>query len=566
MLQKLRIKNFVLIEELEIDFTKGLNILTGETGAGKSIVIDSISAVLGEKMTTDVIRSGFERASAEALFDVSDLPQIKIILDDSGIDLDNDELILKRELYATGKGRCFANSVQIPISKMQELSEYLIDIHGQNEHQNIAKVTKHREMLDRYAGLEKNVEEIGCLYKELAAIKEKIKSTEMDESEKKRRTEYLSFAINEIESAKLSVNEEEDLKEEENILSNSEKIFSQINQANENLRGDGGILAKLKKCEQSLSSVADFDTQIASSLDSIRTSLYAIEDSSAFLRDYQEKINFSEERINEVEERLSLIQSLKRKYGSTIHDVLLFMDKSKKELESITTGDELREKLNEEYKKTVQVTKIKALELSEKRLAAAKKLEELVMSELNDLNMKGTKFRVSLQREVNPAGEIECESKIYMLYPHGLDKIEFMISANEGETLQQLRKAASGGEMSRIMLAIKKVLLADDIVGTLIFDEVDTGISGKTAEIVGKKLKGLSRQRQILVVTHLPQIAAMSDNHFSVSKTASENRTFTHIKTLSKKEKVSEVARMLAGEKITELSLKHAEEMIAMAE
>ncbi|HPA63753.1 MAG TPA: DNA repair protein RecN [Spirochaetota bacterium] len=566
MLNRLRIKNFVLIEDLEIDFKNGLNVLTGETGAGKSILIDAISAVLGDKMTTDVIRTGFERATIEGDFDIGGIPNIKSVLDDAGIECDDDTLVLRRELYSSGKGRSFANSLQIPVSKLLEIGESLIDIHGQNEHQNISKVAKHREILDRFAGLETLVGEVGECYNDLFQIKEKIKSTEMNEAEKKRRVEYLSFAVDEIEKARLVLNEDEALKEEETILSNSEKIFSQINAANENLRGDGGVIARLKKIEQSLSSVAEIDANIAANLDSVRSALYSLEDSSIFFRDYQEKLNFSESRINEVEERLSLVQMMKKKYGNTISDVLQFAETSRNELNSINSSDEMREKLTDEYRKKVQVTKVKALELSEKRTAAAQRLESLVMKELSDLNMQGTEFKISIKQEINPSGEIEMNNNIYMLYPHGLDKIEFLLSANSGELLQQLKKAASGGEMSRIMLALKTVLLSNDIVETLIFDEVDAGISGKTAEIVGQKLKTLAKERQVLVITHLPQIAAMSDNHFSVSKEKSGDRTFTHIKNLSRDEKITEVARMLAGKEVTELSRKHAAEMVALSE
>lgn len=566
MLNRLRIRNFVLIEELEIDFKKGLNILTGETGAGKSILIDAISAVLGEKMTTDVIRSGFERATVEADFDISGVTGLKEILDDAGIDFDDESLVLRRELYSSGKGRSFANAVQIPVSKLLEIGEALIDIHGQNEHQNISKVSKHREILDRFAGLDEDVRQITICYNELYSLKERIKSTEMNETEKKRRTEYLSFALQEIEKAGFLPNEEENLREEESILSNSEKIFTQINTVNEILRGEPGVIALLKKAEQSLSSVAEIDHDIAENLDSVRSALYSLEDSSSFFRDYQEKIDFSESRINEVEERLSMIQLMKKKYGSTIAGILQFAEQCRNELSSISSSDELREKLNDEHRKKIQETKIKALALSQKRTEAARALESLVMKELADLNMAGTEFRVSVKQEINPSGDIEMNNSVYMLYPHGLDKIEFLLSANSGESLQQLRKAASGGEMSRIMLALKTVLLSNDIVETLIFDEVDAGISGKTAEIVGQKLKTLAKERQVFVITHLPQIAAMSDNHFSVSKEKSGERTFTHIKNLSRDEKITEVARMLAGKEITEISRKHAAEMVSVSE
>ncbi len=565
MLTGIKIKNFVLIENLELEFSKGLNILTGETGAGKSILIDAISGILGEKMSTDMIRTGFDRSILEGTFEIDSLPMLKTLLEDSGIDCEDGLLILKRELYTSGKGRCFVNSTQVPVTKIKEIGEYLLDIHGQNEQQSITKAARHRELLDSFGDNEKAVENVRKLYEQLSDIKEKIDSNKMDEREKNRKIEYLSFAIKEISNAHLNINEEEDLKEESNILSNAEKLFKHIKDASEFMRGDAGVIQNLKRIEKALSAISEIDPNVAENLENIKNALYTLDDSSSFLRDYEQSINFSPARINEVEERLSLIFSLKKKYGNSIKEIIEFKEKSEKELESISSSDEAIEKLGEMHKKLITETKSAAVALSERRVAAAKILEEKVMSELNDLNMKGTTFRVSVKREINPEGEIEHNGKVYMLYPHGLDRIEFLLSANEGSDLVKLIKAASGGEMSRIMLALKKVILSKDIVDTLIFDEVDAGISGKTAEIVGRKLKSLANERQVLVITHLAQIAAMSDNHYSVHKYNENGKTYTSVKHLSKKDKIDEVARMLAGEKVTDLSVKHAEEMIAMA-
>ncbi|MCU0846278.1 MAG: DNA repair protein RecN [Spirochaetes bacterium] len=565
MLLKLSIKNFVIIEDLEIGFGQGLNILTGETGAGKSILIDALSAVMGERMTTDMIRTGFEKASLEGVFDISNLPEVRRILDDSGIDVDNDTLVLRRELYSSGKGRSFANSVQIPISKMKEISDYLVDIHGQNEHQNIARTSRHREMLDGFGGHQPDVERIRAIHERLADIKNRLASFEIDEREKARRIEYNTFAIREIESAKLAPGEEDELRTESGILANAEKLFREINSAVGLLQGEGGALQRMKKAEQGLARVSEYDPEISGILDSIKESLYSLEDAAGFLKNYERRINYSPERVNQVEERLSLISSLKKKYGDGIQEILAYAEKAGRELEAISSGDEQKEKLNEDFRKTVAEAKKYALELSEKRKNAAKKLEDLVMKELGDLGMGGTVFKVSITRETSPDGEIESDSRKYILYPHGIDKIEFLLSANKGEELRQLSRVASGGEMSRIMLAIKNVIMARDIVESLIFDEVDAGIGGKVAEIVGRKLKSLSKNRQVLVITHLPQIAAMSDNHYSVRKGRIGERITTAVQKLNDREKVREVARMLAGEKITDLSVRHAEEMIQLA-
>lgn len=566
MLEELRIKNFVLIEELTLKFGKGFNVLTGETGAGKSILIDALSGVLGEKMTTDMIRSGFDKAVLEGVFNISSDSNVRSILEESGIDCDDDVLVLRRELFASGKGRCFANATPIPINRLKEISDYLVDIHGQNEHQNIARIAKHREILDAFAGHQKLLEKINELYHRLFALKETLNSQMTDEREKARRIEYLTFAIEEIASARLSPQEEEDLKNESQILANAEKIFTDAKLSFELLKSEGGILSSMKKLEQCLSSISKYDTNISDILDGIRTSLYSLEDAAAFLRDYTRGINFSPERVNEVESRLALIASLKKKYGATIQEVLDYAEKSRRELEAISSSEERIEAIKAEFQTAVREAKTVALELSESRKKAASILESKVMLELKDLGMGGTSFRVSITRETSTDGDIEADSKKYVLYPHGIDRIEFLIAANQGEALKELRRVASGGEMSRIMLALKNVLLSSDIVDSLVFDEVDAGIGGRTAETVGRKLKLLSKNRQVLVITHLPQIAAMSDIHFNVQKSASGNRTVTYVQRLDKNEKIREIARMLSGEKITDITLKHAEEMVHSSE
>jgi DNA repair protein RecN (Recombination protein N) len=565
MLLDLRIKNFVIIDSLTVNFTRGLNILSGETGAGKSILIDAISGVLGEKLSTDMIRTGFDKASLEAGFDVSGMDDLAKILDEAGIDTDDDQLVIRREIFANGKGRCFANSMQIPVAKLREISENLIDIHGQNEHQTIINISKHRELLDSFGGLSGDVAKVKEVHEKLYSIRNRISSFEIDEREKARRIEFNTFSIKEIEAAGLKPGEEEELRNESNLLANAEKIFKEVNESAELITGETGVIRNLKKAEANLSKISDIDPDIASMLDKIREALYSLEDSSSELRAYRNSIDFSPDRINQVEERLNTIQGLKKKYGDSIHEILQYAEKAKTELDAINSSDEEMEQLRADEKKTVKNAKELALALSERRKAAALKLEGLVIKELKDLGMAGTVFKISIKRETSPDGDIESDNNKYILYPHGIDRIEFLLSANEGEDLRQLRKVASGGEMSRIMLALKNVIQSADIVETLIFDEVDAGISGKTAEIVGRKLRNLSKDRQVLLITHLPQIAAMSDTHFLVQKGKSDGRVTTLVKNLSDKEKVREVARMLAGEEITDLSIKHAEEMIERA-
>lgn len=566
MLVELRIKNFVIIEDLTITFGNGLNILSGETGAGKSILIDALSGILGEKMTTDMIRTGYEKATLEAVFDIGKIPQLQQLLSESGIECDEDTLILRRELFSSGKGRSFANSVQVSSSKLKEISDFLIDIHGQNEHQNIIRESTHRELLDNFGNHQNDVQSIRALHARLQDIKERLQSFKIDEKEKTRRIEFNNFAIKEIDAAHVSPGEEDLLRNEANFLANSEKLSRELSAASQLVNGEGGIIQQLKIAEHHLTRVSEYNPQVSSYVESVNGCLFALEDTALFLRDYESKIDFSPERINEVEQRLSLISSLKKKYGDSIEEILAFADKARREIETISSSEEEIDRLSEEYRRLLRQAKELAISLSDKRLQVAKKLEALVMRELADLGMADTILRVSIKRDVHPDGEIESDNKRYMLYPHGLDRIEFLLSTNRGEELRQLKKVASGGEMSRIMLAIKNVILSADIVETLIFDEVDAGIGGKIADSVGKKLKTLSKNRQVLVITHLPQIGAMSDTHFQVIKSKSGERTTTIVKPLTKKQKVMEVARMLAGENVTEISIRHAEELVKAAE
>ncbi|HDP79948.1 MAG TPA: DNA repair protein RecN, partial [Spirochaetes bacterium] len=362
MLKELRIKNFVIIDDLRIQFGPGLNILTGETGAGKSILIDAMSGILGDKMTTDLIRSGFERAVLEGLFDITGLPHVRQILDDSGIDCDDNTLALRREIYANGRGRCFANSTQIPIAKLQEISEYLVDIHGQNEHQTIVKIARHRELLDGFAGHTDLVSRIHEIYDRLHDLKERINSFETDEKEKARKLDFLGFAVREIEAARLVPDEEEQLKNESSLLQNAEKLFNEIGATMGLLKGDGGVIQSLKKADTSLSGISDYDGRISAVLETVKESLYSLEDAAAELRDFERTVQFSPQRINEVEERLSLISGLKKKYGNSIKDILEYAEKSRREMEAISSSEEEMEKLTAEHRAVVKVAKEAALE------------------------------------------------------------------------------------------------------------------------------------------------------------------------------------------------------------
>jgi len=564
VLLELKIKNFAIIENLVVPFKKGLNILSGETGAGKSILIDALSGVLGGRLSSSLIRAGSDKLSIEALFDISQNSQVQDLLEESGLDYEDQVLVLKRELQSNGKGRCLANATQVQLSKLKEITENLVDIHGQNEHQSIMKLNKHREILDsfghNFALLQKNKK----IYQELLEIKKEMANLQKDEKEKKRTIEYNSFVVKEIETANLDLGEEEKLKEEALFLTNAEKIFTELKFCHHLFDEEDGIMRKLKQIERKIEGLSSYDQKSLVFLPNIKEALYLLEDASSSLKERFQEIDFSPERINQVEERLSLISSLKKKYGETLSDILAFKEKAEKELDLYSNNEEKLALIQKEYQKNLNLAVSIASELSVKRKKTALDLEKEVRQELSDLGMSGSVFKVDLKQEKDPVNGLEKEGQKYFYSSNGFEQVEFFISPNRGEDLKPLRKIASGGEMSRLMLALKNVLLGRDLVESLVFDEVDAGIGGKAAEIVGNKLKSLAEKRQVMVITHLPQIAAKSDHHLFIEKKEKDNRVSVSVQELTKEEKIKEIARMLAGDKITQVSLVHAKEMISL--
>jgi DNA repair protein RecN (Recombination protein N) len=562
MLLELRISNFIIIEDLSIEFDEGFNVLSGETGAGKSILIDAISGILGDKISSDTIRSGKEKAILEGIFDIKNLSIVKEVLNDAGIDYDDDILIIRREIQKS-RSKFFANSIQITSSKVKEISENLLNIHGQNEHQNIIKPAKHREILDNFGEIQEEVNFVTLTYNTLTEVKNSLNSFNMSEREKDRIIEFNTHEINEIDSAELENDEEEKLLAESKLLSNAEKLSKDIHICNNIINNDEGALSLLKKCELSLESISQFDSKALPILEEIRNAICSTEEVSSFVNNYSDNFSFSLDRLNEVEERLSKISSFKKKFKcNSIKEILEYRDKIQKELDELTSSEEEIERLTERKNELLNTLKESSIALSNKRKECALNLEQKLMKELEELGMQGTEFKVDIQLNEKEKGDIIIDDKKVGITPYGIDKIEFFMSANRGEELRELRKVASGGEMSRIMLALKNVLLSADIVESLIFDEVDTGISGPTAEIVGEKLKQLSFNKQVLVITHLAQIASMSDCHFLVVKETLDDRTETYVKKLSKDDKVLEIARLLAGKEVTNITMEHAKELV----
>lgn len=558
MLLDLKVKNFALIEKLEINFKKGLNVLTGETGAGKSIIIGALEMLLGGRASREVIRSGKEKAYIEAVYEPEKLDLINKKLKEYGIEPEEDILLLSREIKRTGRNRSRINGQLATLTMVSNVSSYLVDIHGQHEHQSLLDVKLHLDFLDDFIG--KKIislkEKVNDKYKQIKNINNRLQEMKIDEGEKARELDLLDFQINEIEKANLKTGEFEKLEKEYKKLSNAEDIFATTGMIYNDINGDdfnnNGILDKIGHYMTELDSLKEYDDKIDKFHSQMENIYYSLQDLGYEIREYNENLDFNKKRLKEIEDRLDTINNLKKKYGESIEEILKYNQKMKKKRDELVSQEELIKELKEKRKSIKTEYYKKAEKLSEIRKNYAKKLEEKIKDELTDLAMEDVLFKVRFEEKE--------------LASDGIDEIEFMISPNPGEDLKPLAKIASGGELSRIMLAFKKIIAEIDKVDTLIFDEVDSGVGGKTAQKMAEKLAVIGSKRQVICITHLPQIASMGDNHFYINKTAKNGKTYTNINKLDGEEKPKELARMLGGVKMTDTTLEHAEEMIKLAE
>ncbi len=549
MLQLLSIKNYALIEELSLEFDKQLNILTGETGAGKTIILGALGLLLGERASGNTIRQGAKRCELNGVFSLKNNVPVANFLKKQGIDSDN-ELILRREI-GPESSRCFINSTPVSLSTLQVLGDLLVDIHGQHEHQALLRANIQRNLLDNYGNLESLRKKISELHKQYTALKEEQEKLVLSEQERNQKIDLYSFQVQEIENVHLSPNEESELENEYLRLANAEKLSTFTNQILELLtEEEGAALNRLQKVEKILTNLTHLDSSLEASLKSLSEQIYALDDLSRQVQDYQRKIEHNPKKLEEIAERREMILKLKKKYGTTIKDILGYAKKTKDELSKLSQSEEKRNEIEKEISRIYAKLETLAKELSEKRTKVAEKLSQGTEKELNQLGMPKAKFSVSLKEKT----EIDASGK---------DEVEFLISPNPGEGIKPLSKIASGGEMSRIMLALKTILAQSDDTPVLIFDEIDAGIGGPMGTVVGKKLARLSDSHQILCVTHLPQIACFASEHFSVNKQTEQGRTSTEVTKLTKEEELNEIARMLGGEKST--ALKHARELLKSA-
>ena len=555
MLQLLHIENIAVIERADIELEDGLTVLSGETGAGKSIVIDSIGAILGRRVSRDLVRAGAQKGFVSAVFtDLSD--GLIALLDELALMGDEpDTLHLQRQITADGKSTCRVNMKPVSVSVLRQLAPYLIDIHGQNDGQKLLDEQHHIDYLDGYAGLDDLIAQYRPKYQVLLALRREITALETGEQERLQRIDMLSFHKEEIEQAALQPEEDETLAQRKAYFDHAGKIAGALEQARLALNGDdevGGACALLDQAAAALAGLHE----VSEAFDAMAEQAEEVRLLAADLRDSvtsrSENLDFSSAEREWVEQRLDLIYRLKQKYGGTLEEVAAYYERIIAELETLADSDNRREELREQYRAELAEAKRLAGQISEKRRKAAARLEKEIVHELSELDMDKVKMRIAVHTGAKLAS-------------HGFDTVTFEISVNPGEPEKPLSKVASGGELSRIMLALKNVLTAGEDVGMLIFDEIDTGVSGHAAQQIARKLSAIAKKKQTLCVTHLPQIAAMGDHHLRIAKSVREGRSYTDVRPMDRAQRIDEIARLLSGEQISDAARRNAEELLERA-
>jgi DNA repair protein RecN (Recombination protein N) len=562
MLKELRIKNFAIIDNLNVAFTSGLTALTGETGAGKSIIIDALNLILGGRADSNFIRTGESSATVESLFEITD-PQTLDILSELGITVNGGEVVLRRTISNSGKNRCLVNDCTVAVGVLAKLGNRLVDIHGQHDHQALLNPEIHIDLLDLYGKTMDERNELSKKYFEYIEDLRKVEGLRSKESDRMQREDLLRFQINEIDKANLSLDEEDLLKAEKNKIQYAEKIHASVKLVlNLIVEKEGSVIDELGVAQRELESLPSLDPDLERQTQRGQSAFCEIEELIEELRNYAQKIEFNPSRLEEIEDRLSEINGLKRKYGGDIALVLDHHEKVSNELDTLSCFQESMEKVQKDIKLHQAVLSKLSVILAEKREKTASIFKKNVEKELSDLGMKDVKLKAQFNYEEGAANFIEFRSQKVKLNSTGLGTVEFLFSPNLGEDLKPLVKIASGGELSRLMLALKSNLNKQDTIPVMVFDEVDTGIGGKIAEVVGNKLKKIASEKQVFCITHLPQIAGKAISHFVVFKTVKDKRTYSGIRELSEDERVEEIARMSGGKKITEATLNHAREML----
>lgn len=555
MIQELTVQDFAIISNLNIPFKDGMTVLTGETGAGKSIIIDAMGLLVGGRGSSDYIRDGKERCRIEGSFYIKDTLHALQFLKERGIDITDDMVVIQREIYRSGRNNCRVNGQLVTTKFLRELGHFLVDIHGQNEHQELMQPHNHLKLLDQYAtsGLHKKLKDYREKFHIYKSLNDQLINLAQNEKEHAQRIDMLMFQHNEIEAAQLIEGEEEQLIEERRKLMNFQKISESLSKAGRYLESEEiSAVSLVGSAMSDMEQIEEIDTVYQDTADLLRTAYYSLQEASGNIADSLESLEMDESRLLEVDNRLDLIRQLKRKYGESVIDILNYFEDINKEL-SLTSVDnlsvdDLEQKLNK-LKKELQVL---ANELTQMREVTAKSLEEAIMKQLSELYMAQTVFSVKFTKAAD-------------FLETGQDKVEFYISTNVGESLKPLAKVASGGELSRMMLALKTIFSKTQSITSIVFDEVDTGVSGRVAQAIAEKIHQIGLNSQVLCITHLPQVAAVADTQYFIKKEVKTNRTETIVQDLTKEQRVNEIARMLSGSEVTELTKEHAKELLALA-
>jgi DNA repair protein RecN (Recombination protein N) len=555
VLTLLKIKNIALIDDLTMEFGGGLNLLTGETGSGKSIIVDSLGALTGERVSGDLIKEGATSAMIEGLFDVGAARELTAAMSNSGISTESNELIVRRELSTAGKNRIFINDQLVTQTLLKRIGHYLVDTHGQGEQASLYDTETHIDMLDRFAGVEELLLKVAGSFERLAELRAELASLNEDEAGKLQLVDILRFQIDEIKKANLTPNEDVDLEEEKRRLSNVEKLTTLSDEAFTLLYDHAeSTTSTLERAQRKVADLAEYESSFAGYAEGIATSRAVIEDLSIAIRDFRAHLEFSPERLDEIEDRLAEISRLKRKYGATIELILEHLRTSDERLQSIESADFRQEELRNQIAAAQKDYLALAGKLHEQRAAAAVRFNKLVETNVRAVALEKARFETRIEDRRTDERSFTAT---------GFDRVEFYFSANPGETPKPLAKVASGGEASRLMLILKTTAKAAGAAKTAVFDEIDIGIGGRVAEAVGRKLKDLAATQQVLCVTHQPQIASLADHHFVIEKEMAKGRTTVTARQLNATEQIEEIARMLAGEQVTEAARENARAMLA---
>lgn len=563
MLRCLRIENYALVDRLEVEFQPDLNIISGATGAGKSIIAGALDLILGERASSEAVRTGFKTATIEAVFGRPDDPAMGDLLKRMGMVPQEDVLIIRREISGKGQSKCFLNDRLVTLGSLKSMGDRLADLHGQHEHQSLLQVERHIEYLDHYGDLDGDLSSVGEAYHLLRRKQKELEDVKANIKVDKEKRQLYQFQIQEIEKAQLSRDEEGKLAQESQVLENAETLSQLSSTVYHQLHEkEGSLLETLTDLCRELRKGAEIDSRLREPGQTLESCHISLQDAARFMENYKARLEFDPEKLQMIRERLNLLGTLKRKYDKSIEEILTYKEQIGKELDRMESKDETISSLEKEMLQLSSRLKKECCLLSEKRKSKASQLSRRIQRALTGLGMEKTKFDVRITQREDQNGLVDIDGKRFFVDEKGMDQVEFFVSPNPGEPLKPLAKIASGGEISRIMLALKSVLARADRVETMIFDEIDVGIGGEVASAVGKSLKNLACSHQVIVVTHLQQIASQADQHFKVFKEGVKGRTVIRIKSLSREERVKEIARMISGEKVSQVTLRQAKEMI----